>query len=71
MMLSEMSVRERQTPYDFTHIWNLGNKTNEQSGGEKEERDGRPRKGLFTTENKLMVVRGEVGGEMEETRDGD
>jgi len=24
------SVRERQIPYDFTHMWNLRNKTNEQ-----------------------------------------
>ena len=24
------SVRERQTPYDFIHRWNLRNKTNEQ-----------------------------------------
>jgi len=24
------SVRERQVPYDFTHMWNLRNKTNEQ-----------------------------------------
>ena len=23
------SIRERQTPYDFTHIWNLRNKTDE------------------------------------------
>ena len=23
-------VRERQIPYDFTHMWNLRNKTNEQ-----------------------------------------
>ena len=22
--------RERQTPYDFTHMWNLRNKTNKQ-----------------------------------------
>ena len=24
------SVRERQIPYDFTHMWNLRNKPNEQ-----------------------------------------
>ena len=24
------SVRERQTPYDFIHMWNLRSKTNEQ-----------------------------------------
>ena len=29
-MLSEMSDRERKILYDFTHIWHLRNKTNEQ-----------------------------------------
>ena len=43
------SVRERQI-YNFTHIWNLRNKTK------------KPRNRLLTTENKLMVTRGEVGG---------
>ena len=28
--LSEMSVREKQLPYDLNHMWNLRNKTNEQ-----------------------------------------
>ena len=26
------SVRERQIPYDFTHMWNLRNKTNDHRG---------------------------------------
>ena len=30
-MLSEMSYRERQILYDFTYMWNLKNKTNEQT----------------------------------------
>ena len=30
------SVRERQIPYDFTHMWNLRNRTHEQR--EKRER---------------------------------
>ena len=30
------SVRERQIPYDFTHMWNLRNKTKEQRGAERE-----------------------------------
>jgi len=30
IMLSEINqVREGQMPYDFTHMWNLRNKTNE------------------------------------------
>ena len=29
-----MSVRERQTPYDFTHMWDLRNKTVEYRGRE-------------------------------------
>ena len=40
-------------------MWNSNNKTNEQR--EKRER-GKPRNRLLTTENKLMVTRGEVGG---------
>ena len=30
------SVKEGQMPYDFTHMWNLRNKTNEQRGKERE-----------------------------------
>ena len=31
------SVRERQSPHDFTHMWNLRKKTNEQrKEGERE-----------------------------------
>ena len=30
------SIRERVIPYDFTHMWNLRNKTNEQRGRERE-----------------------------------
>jgi len=33
------SVREKQTPYDFTHMWNLRNKTNEQREKNKRERE--------------------------------
>ena len=29
------SVRERQMPYNFSHMWNLRNKTNEQKGKRK------------------------------------
>ena len=29
-------VRKRQIPYDFTHMCNLRNKTNEQIGGKRE-----------------------------------
>ena len=55
------SVRERQIPYDYTRMWNLRNKTNEQRG-EKERQWGKPRNRLLTTENKLMVTREVVGG---------
>ena len=51
------SFRERQVAYDFTHMWNLRNKTKrgkERGGGSKER--------CLTMENKLMVTRGEVGG---------
>ena len=64
----ERQVRERQIPYDFTHMWNLRNKTNEQR--KKRERD-KPRNGLLTIENKPMVTRGDVGEGMGEIGDGD
>ena len=47
------SVRERQIPYDFTHMCNLIHKTNEQR--EQKREGGQPRKRLLTRENKLMV----------------
>ena len=47
-------------PYDFTHIWNLRNKTKK----EKKERD-KPRNRHLTIDNKLMVIRGEVSEENE------
>ena len=31
------SVRKRQIPYDLTHMWNLGNITDEHMGGERRE----------------------------------
>ena len=34
-MLNEMSSREKQIPYDFTHMWNLRNKTNKQRKKER------------------------------------
>ena len=48
-------------------MWNLRNKTSEQKWGKRH----RPRNILLTTENKLMVTRGEVGGRMSEIGDGD
>ena len=51
-------VRERQIPHDFTHMWNLRNKT-------KKRQKNRP----LTIQNKLMVVRGEVE-RMDEIGDG-
>ena len=62
------SVRERQIPYDFTHLWNLRNKTNKQR--RKKEKDTN-QETLLTTENKVMVTRGEMGRGMDEIGDGD
>ena len=31
-------IRERQIPYDFTHMWNLRNKTDEHMGHGEEKR---------------------------------
>ena len=49
-MLSEKSQRKTNTN-NFIHMWDLGNKTNEQMIQNN-------------IENKLVVARGEVGGEM-------
>jgi len=35
IMLSKISESERQIPYDFTYMWNLGNKRNEHRGRER------------------------------------
>ena len=40
IMLSEMSDRERQILYDFTCMWNLKNKTNEQTKQKQSYRYG-------------------------------
>ena len=36
-------VRGRQMPYDFTHMWNLGNKTNEQRKRKRERETNQAR----------------------------
>ena len=33
------SVRERQIPYDFTHTWNLRNKTSKQVGKKEKNQE--------------------------------
>ena len=58
-------VRERQISYDFTHMWNLRNTTDEHRGKgwknkirlEREARD-------LNTENKLRIARRAVGREI-------
>ena len=62
-------AKERQIPYDFSHMWNFRKITNEQRE-EKGERE-KPEHRLLTTENKLMVTRGEAGSGMGEMGDGD
>ena len=63
------SVRERKIPYDFTHTWNLRNKTDEHREGKekqnamKTEREANHKR-LLTLGNKLRVTRGEGGGGM-------
>ena len=64
-----MSVRERQIPYDFIHMWNLINKTSEHRA-KMRERD-KSRNKLLTIGNKLMVTIMEVGGGMDYTGDTD
>ena len=45
-------VRQRKIPYDFTHMWNLRNKTNQEK---KQETDS------YYRGKKMMVTTGEVG----------
>ena len=52
------TVRERQIPYDFIHMWNLRNETNDQRKRERETPRNRP----LTIENNLMITRGEMDG---------
>jgi len=54
IMLNEISQRKTNT-YDFTHMWNLRNKTNNQR--EKKNRKRQTKNRLLTTENKLMLTR--------------
>ena len=55
------SVRERQIPYDLTHMWNLRKKTDEQMGrGRKGERETNHKR-LLKIENKLKVDKGGQG----------
>ena len=46
-MPSEISQRKRQKSFDFSYIWNLKNKINEQTN-----------KRLLNTENTLVIARG-------------
>ena len=36
------SVRVRQIPYDFTHMWNLRNQTDEHMGRGKKREENKP-----------------------------
>ena len=47
-------------PYNFTHIWNLRSKTNEQTNKKRDKL------GILKKENKLVVTRGLVGERMGE-----
>ena len=55
------SVREKQIPYDFTHMWILRNKTDEHRGRRKTKEREANHKGLLAIENKLRVARRKVG----------
>ena len=57
------SIRERQIPYDFTHIWNLRNETHEYMGRGKKEERGKQTTRDSMTENKLCVDGGRWVGD--------
>ena len=60
------SVRERQISYDFTHMWNLSNLTDDHRGrvGEIRQKPEREtdHKRFSNTENKLRVDEGRENG---------
>lgn len=59
---SKISLVVKTILSDFTHIWDLGNKTNEQRQKKKEkEKRHKPRNRLLTLENTLIVTRGDHG----------
>ena len=61
IMLSKISQPQKDK-YDFTHTWNLRNKTDEHMGrGEKGEMEVNRRR--LTTENKLTVDGGRWVGD--------
>jgi len=66
-MLSEISQSEKGK-YDFTHV--ELKKQNKQVKGRKKRKGGKSRNRFLTTENKLMVTRGEVDGRIGEIGDG-
>ena len=49
--------RERQTPYDFTHMWNLRNKQTERK---KKRQTNKQKNRFLNIDSKLVVTRGEV-----------
>lgn len=60
MKSCHLQRHEWRMPYDFIHVWNLRNKTNEQRGKKERERD-KPRKKTLDY-RELMLTRGGNGG---------
>ena len=64
-------ARERQIPYDFTHMWNSRNKMSKAKQGKAKREGNKLRNRLLTIEKKLLVTRGELGRGMGEIVDED
>ena len=62
MMLSEMSIREREIPYDFHSYMEFKNKWTKKK---------RPKNVLLTIKKKPVVTRGDIGEGMGEIGKGD
>ena len=60
IMLSKIS--QRKIPYDFIHMWNLRNRTDEHMG-RGEGKKGGDHKSFLMIENKLRVVGGRWVGD--------
>ena len=58
IMPNDMSFREEQIPYAFSHMWNLRNKTSNQ------RKKRQTKKQTLSYKEQTVVTRGEVGGGM-------
>ena len=55
------SIRERQIPYNFTHMWNLRNKTNKEKKGQTKKQILKYREQISGYQRRGKQGKGEIG----------